>query len=145
MITLVNIPNKSVNDTWGLVKTDIANALNRSNGYALADHIKKWILEDKMQLWILWDAEANKDSKYYGVVVTEIIQRPLQRCLNIKIMIGKHREKWQHLIKHIEDFAWINNCDLLELVARPGWKKILKPFGYTESHVLLEKKKKEKK
>ena len=145
MIQLVNIPNKSVNETWGLVKTDIANALNRSNGYALADHIKKWILEDKMQLWILWDAEGNKDSKYYGVVVTEIIQRPLQRCLNIKIMIGKHREKWQHLIKHIEDFAWINNCDLLELVARPGWKKILKPFGYTESHVLLEKKKKEKK
>ena len=96
MITLVNIPNKSVNETWGLVKTDISNALNRSNGYALADHIKKWILESKMQLWILWDAEGNKDSKYYGVVVTEIIQRPLQRCLNIKIMIGKHREKWQH-------------------------------------------------
>ena len=144
MIQLINIPNKSVNDTWGLVKTDIANALNRSNGYALADHIKKWILENKMQLWILWDPEGNKDSKYYGVVVTEIIQRPLQRCLNIKIMIGKHREKWQHLIKHIEDFAWINNCDLLELVARPGWKKVLKPYGYTESHVLLEKKKEKK-
>jgi len=144
MIQLINIPSKSVNDTWGLVKTDIANALNRSNGYALADHIKKWILENKMQLWILWDPEGNKDSKYYGVVVTEVIQRPLQRCLNIKIMIGKHREKWQHLIKHIEDFAWINNCDLLELVARPGWKKVLKPYGYTESHVLLEKKKEKK-
>ena len=144
MIQLVNIPNKSVNDTWELVKTDISNALNRSNGYALADHIKKWILENKMQLWILWDPEGNKDSKYYGVVVTEVIQRPLQRCLNIKIMIGKHREKWQHLIKHIEDFAWINNCDLLELVARPGWKKVLKPYGYTESHVLLEKKKEKK-
>ena len=144
MIQLVNIPNKSVNDTWRLVKTDIANALNRSNGYALADHIKKGSLENNMQLWILWDPEGNKHSKYYGVVVTEIIQRPLQRCLNIKIMIGKHREKWQHLIKHIEDFAWINNCDLLELVARPGWKKVLKPFGYTESHVLLEKKKEKK-
>ena len=144
MIQLINIPSKSVNDTWGLVKTDIANALNRSNGYALADNIKKWILENKMQLWILWDPEGNKDSKYYGVVVTEVIQRPLQRCLNIKIMIGKHREKWQHLIKHIEDFAWINNCDLLELVARPGWKKVLKPYGYTESHVLLEKKKEKK-
>ena len=97
-----------------------------------------------MQLWILWDSEAEKQNKYYGVVVTEIIQRPLQRCLNIKIMIGRHREKWQHLIKHIEDFAWRQNCDLLELVARPGWKKILKPFGYTESHVLLEKKKENK-
>ena len=144
MIELIYVPTKSVNEVWGVVKTDIANSLNRSNGYALADHIKKWINEEKMQLWILWDKEAAKESKYYGLVVTEIIQRPLQRCLNIKIMTGRHREKWQHLIKHIEDFAWLNKCDLLELVASPGWKKVLKPFGYTESHVLLEKKKEKK-
>ena len=122
MIELIYVPTKSVNDVWALVKTDIANSLNRSNGYALADHIKEWISKEKMQLWILWDKEAAKESKYYGLVVTEIIQRPLQRCLNIKIMTGRHREKWQHLIKHIEDFAWLNKCDLLELVARPGWK-----------------------
>ena len=144
MIQLINIPTKSVDEAWRVVRTDIANALTRSNGYALSEHIKKWIIEEKMQLWILWDQEAEKE-KYYGVVVTEVIQRPLQRCLNIKIMTGRHREKWQHLIKHIEDFAWQQNCDLLELVARPGWKKILKPFGYKESHVLLEKKKKENK
>ena len=143
MIQLVNIPPESVSKAWGIVKADIANALARSNGYALADHILKWINEKKMQLWILWDPEA-ENNKYYGVVVTEIIQRPLQKCLNIKIMTGRHREKWQHLIKHIEDFAWQQNCDLLELVARPGWKKVLKPFGYTESHVLLEKKKENK-
>jgi len=144
MITLYNIPIKNVDEVWKVVKNDIANALTRSNGYALSDHIKKWIKDQKMQLWILWDPEAEQQNKYYGVVVTEVIQRPLQRCLNIKIMIGRHREKWQHLIKHIEDFAWQQNCDLLELVARPGWKKILKPFGYTESHVLLEKKKEKK-
>ena len=143
MIKLYNIPTNNVDEVWKVVKNDIANALTRSNGYALSDHIKKWIKDTKMQLWILWDAEAEKE-KYYGVVVTEVIQRPLQRCLNIKIMTGRHREKWQHLIKHIEDFAWINNCDLVELVARPGWKKVLKPFGYTESHVLLEKKKEKK-
>ena len=45
MIELIYMPTKSVNEVWGLIKTDIANALNRSNGYALADHIKKWINE----------------------------------------------------------------------------------------------------
>ena len=138
MIQLINVPTNNVNKVWKIVKIDIANSLSRSNGYAKQEHIKNWILEDKMQLWILWDSQ---DKKYYGVVVTEIIQRPLQRCLNIKIMTGSHREKWQHLVKQIEDFAWQNNCDLLELVARPGWKRVLKPFGYKESHVLLEKKK----
>ena len=95
MIELVRIPTENVNDAWGMVLQNIADALARSNGYARAEHIKKWILEDKMQLWILWDSQ---DKKYYGVVVTEIIQRPLQRCLNIKIMTGSHREKWQHLV-----------------------------------------------
>ena len=134
----IQIPKENIEEVWPIVVKDIADALARSNGYALAEHIKKWILENKMQLWIVWSL---KEKQYYGVCVTEIIQRPLQRCLNIKIMTGKHREKWQHLIKDIENFAWQNKCDLLELVVRPGWKKVLKPFGYKESHILLEKKK----
>ena len=138
MIEQVLIPTNKVEQVWSFAVKDIADALARSNGYARAEHIKKEILDNKMQLWILWDSETKE---YYGVCVTEIIQRPLQRCLNIKIMKGRHRDKWQHLIKHVEEFAWKNNCDLLELVARPGWKKVLKQYGYKESHVLLEKKK----
>ena len=53
MIELINIPTKQVNEIWKIVKNDVANALNRSNGYALADHIKQWILDKKMQLWVL--------------------------------------------------------------------------------------------
>ena len=138
MIEQVLIPTDKVKQVWSIVVKDIADALARSNAYARAEHIKKDILDNKMQLWILWDSETKE---YYGVCVTEIIQRPLQRCLNIKIMKGRHRDKWEHLIKHVEEFAWHNNCDLLKLVARPGWKKILKQYGYKESHVLLEKKK----
>jgi hypothetical protein len=143
MIQLVYIPNEKIDEAWHHVESNIADALARSSGYALASNFKEWIKEKKMQLWILWDKES--EHKYYGVVVTEIIQRPLQRVLNIKIMTGTHREKWQHLVKEIEDFAWFNNCDSMELVARPGWEKILKRFGYKKSHVLLEKHNKEKK
>ena len=143
MIQLVYIPNEKIDEAWHHVESNIADALARSNGYALASNFKEWIKEKKMQLWILWDKES--EHKYYGVVVTEIIQRPLQRVLNIKIMTGTHREKWQHLVKEIEDFAWFNNCDSMELVARSGWEKVLKRFGYKKSHVLLEKHNKEKK
>ena len=78
MIEQVLIPTNKVEQVWSFAVKDVADALARSNGYARAEHIKKWILDNKMQLWILWDS---KDKKYYGVVVTEIIQRPLQRCL----------------------------------------------------------------
>ena len=54
MIKLYNIPTKSVDEIWGVVKNDIANALSRSNGYALSDHIKQWIKDTKMHICILW-------------------------------------------------------------------------------------------
>ena len=117
MIELVQIPKENTNIVWKQCEGMIADAMASSNNYANASHFKEWISEGKMQLWFLWDKEADIDQRLYGIVVTEVIQRPLQRCLNIKIMTGKHRDKWQHLIKHIEDFAWQNNCDLLELVA----------------------------
>ena len=43
MIELVRIPTEKVNDAWGMVSKNIADALARSNGYARAEHIKKWI------------------------------------------------------------------------------------------------------
>ena len=143
MIELVYIPNDLVDSAWKNVEKDIADALARSNGYALAANIKQWIKDKKMQLWILWDKEDK--NQYYGVVVTEILQRPLKRCLNIRIMTGHHRDKWQHLIKNIEKFAWDNKCDSMELIARPGWQKELSRYGYQRSHVVLEKHKKENK
>ena len=143
MIELVYIPNDLVDSAWKNVEKDIADALARSNGYALAANIKQWIKDKKMQLWILWDKEDK--NQYYGVVVTEILQRPLKRCLNIRIMTGHHREKWQHLIKNIEKLAWDNKCDSMELIARPGWQKDLSKYGYQRTHVVLEKHKKENK
>ena len=143
MIDLVYIPNDLVDSAWKNVEKDIADALARSNGYALAANIKQWIKDKKMQLWILWDKEDK--NQYYGVVVTEILQRPLKRCLNIRIMTGHHRDKWQHLIKNIEKFAWDNKCDSMELIARPGWQKELSRYGYQRTHVVLEKHKKENK
>ena len=143
MIELVYIPNDLVDSAWKNVEKNIADALARSNGYALAANIKQWIKDKKMQLWILWDKEDK--NQYYGVVVTEILQRPLKRCLNIRIMTGHHREKWQHLIKNIEKFAWDNKCDSMELIARPGWQKDLSKYGYQRTHVVLEKHKKENK
>ena len=54
-------------------------------------------------------------------------------------MTGKQRNKWQHLVKVIEDFAKENKCQMLELIARPGWQKVMNNFGYKRTHVVLEK------
>ena len=140
MINLVGIPKENVEASWSRVEQSVTEALIRSGGYANSNHFKEWCIDSKCQLWILWDAEEPiAEKKYYGVVITEVIQRPLQKCFYIRIMTGHHREKWQHLVKHLEKFALDNNCDKMELIARPGWERVLRNFRYKKSHILLEK------
>mgnify|MGYP006956549928 FL=1 len=140
MIKLVGIPRDAINKVWSKVENDIIAALDRSGNWANSTYFYDRCKEGKYQLWVLWDKDEPTDvKKYYGIVVTEIIQRQLQKCCLIKIMTGHHREKWQHLLKDIEVWAALNNCDKMELMARPGWERILKNFKYSKSHVLLEK------
>ena len=56
------------------------------------------------------------------------------------IMTGKQRHKWQYLVKDIEQFAKDEGCQMMELIARPGWQKVLNNYGYQRTHVVLEKK-----
>ena len=137
---LVNIPSSNLDDVWSLVKKDISEALSYSGNHTDAQFVYDCIKEKKMQLWVVWDKDKPTTlEKYYGVVVTEVVQRKLKRSCQIFIMTGKHRQKWQHLISVLEDFAIENNCTNMELFARKGWEKIMEQFDYKKTHVVLEK------
>ena len=70
------------------------------------------------------------------------------RCITLQSQ-NQHKLLWYSLkidltaenifIKHLEKFALDNNCDKMELIARPGWERVLRNFRYKKSHVLLEK------
>ena len=139
-MNLVHIPSSNLDDVWSLVKKDISEALSYSGNHTDADFVYDSVREDKMQLWVVWDKDKSTTlEKYYGVVVTEIVKRKLIQSCNIFIVTGRHRQKWQHLISVLEDFALENNCTNMELFARKGWKKIMEQFNYKTTHVVLEK------
>ena len=139
-MNLVNIPSSNLDDVWSLVKKDIAEALSYSGNHTDAQFVYDCVKENKMQLWVVWDKDKKTTiDKYYGVVVTEIVKRKLIQSCNIFIVTGKHRQKWQHLISVLEDFAIENNCTNMELIARKGWKRIMEQFDYKQTHVVLEK------
>jgi hypothetical protein len=112
---LVRIPTKELDKVWSLIEKDIKNAL-------------------------AYSSHQDNNNKYFGVVVTEIIKRKLGKVCHIYIMTGRQRHKWQYLIKDIEEFAKKEDCQMMELIARPGWQKVLNNFGYKKTHVVLEKK-----
>tara|TARA_R110002020_G_scaffold8334_1_gene33607 strand:+ start:2829 stop:3269 length:441 start_codon:yes stop_codon:yes gene_type:complete len=137
---LVRIPTSNIDEVWPLVKKDIADALVFSGNHTDAHFVFDTLKQEKFQLFIVWDKNQKTTlEKYYGVVVTEIVEKKLTKACHIFIMTGRQRQKWTALIKVIEDFAEQNNCDLLELIARPGWQRILKDYNYKRTHVVLEK------
>ena len=139
-MNLVNIPSSNLDDVWSLVKKDIQEALSYSGNHTDAEFVYDTLKENKMQLWVVWDNSKSKTvDKYYGVVVTEIVKRKLIQSCNIFIVTGRHRQKWQHLISVLEDFATDNNCTNMELIARKGWQRIMEQFDYKQTHVVLEK------
>ncbi len=137
---LVNIPSSNLEDVWSLVKKDISEALSYSGNHTDAQFVYDCVKENKMQLWVVWDKDKKTTlDKYYGVVVTEIVKRKLIQSCNVFIVTGRQRQKWQHLINVLEDFAIENNCTNMELIARKGWEKIMEQFDYKKTHVVLEK------
>tara|TARA_A100000172_G_scaffold15616_1_gene8218 strand:+ start:210 stop:650 length:441 start_codon:yes stop_codon:yes gene_type:complete len=139
-MNLVRIPTSNADEVWNLVKKDIVEALSFSGNQTDADFVYESIKSEKMQLWVLWDKEQlTPTEKYYGVVVTEIIQRKLKRSCHVFIMTGRSRQKWTPLIKVLEDFAIEQECNQMELFARPGWQKVLQNFKYKRTHIVLEK------
>jgi hypothetical protein len=137
---LVQIPIQELEKVWGIVEKDIKSALAYSSQLTDSDFVFDTLKEGKFQLWVLWDKNQKKTiDKYFGVVVTEIIKRKFGKVCHIYIMTGKQRTKWQHLITKVEDFAKQEGCKMMELIARPGWQRVLDDYGYKRTHVVLEK------
>lgn len=141
----VYIPPNNINKVWVLAEPYIKEALSYSNNHHHADHFKDLLIGGKLQLWMIWDDKAKRaQDKLYGVIVSEIVIKSLRKVCHISIATGKNRQKWQHLIEKLENFAKDQGCDLMELIARPGWQKILDKYNYKKTHVVLEKELKEK-
>jgi len=138
---LVRIPAEQIDQVWSLIEKDIKDALAFSGNLTSSNFVLENTKINKFQVWVLWDKDKKTTKeKYFGVVVTELIKRELGKVCHIYIMTGRQRNKWQFLVKDIEQFAIDEDCLMMELIARPGWKRILNNFDYKMTHVVLEKK-----
>lgn len=82
-----------------------------------------------MQLWVVYI-----DDTLIAYTVTQIIDYPCSRRLVIPFVGGKHIDKWLYLLNYIIEWGKKQSCEAIEGYGRPGWKKILQPFGVEKIH-----------
>lgn len=133
MTELCGVPAERIALVWPAIEPLIKGAASLSRGKFSADDIRAGLESRDMQLWMAWDNGP------VAVAVTQIAEHPRKKTCRIRIVTGRYREGWQHYIRAIEAWAASNGCTGMELIARPGWERVLRSYGYEKTHVLLER------
>lgn len=128
----VGVPRERVADWWQEIEPFIAEAVE-GRGYESHD-IFKSLFAGEMNL-CLFDTETGVEA----VCVSEVLQRPHFDVWRILITTGRNRQNWQHHIETVAERARAIGCKRMEILARPGWERVLKDYGWKKTHVLLEK------
>jgi len=124
-ITLV--PVEYVHTVWGNVDKYIADAVAYTYGrFTVADALE-CVLDKGYSLWVAFDEERIK-----GAVITNIVQYPRKRFLNMLFCGGEDGFDWKDsMLQMLRHWAYDNNCDGIEATGRSGWQKIFKDDGLT--------------
>ena len=140
LVSILPLEPKDIERFWPLAEFMVAEALSYSGKYADAAWVREELKKDMMQSWIMFGSDELEENKVFGICVGRIGVMPNFNQYEIVICTGKRRELWEdNLIKTVTDFAITNKCKRLSIMARPGWERVSKKWGWKKKHVQLEK------
>ena len=85
------------------------------------EDIARLVDEGRMQSWTKGDS----------FVVTEIVEYPRKKVMNVVIAVGDLQEVLS-LIPAIADFGKDHGCESMRMQGRRGWGEVLPHFGWHE-------------
>ena len=140
LVSILPIETKDIESFWPLTEFMVAEALVFSGKYADYSWIFEELKKDLMQCWIMFGSDESEENKVFGICIGRIGVMPNYNQYEIIICTGKRRDLCEDsLIKDVTEFAQLNKCKRLSIMARPGWEKVSKKWGWKKKHVQLEK------
>ena len=140
LVSILPLEPKDIEKFWPLAEFMVAEALSYSGKYADPKDILEWLKKDTMQCWIMFGSDEEEQNKVFGICIGRIGAMPNFNQYEIVICTGKRRDLWQdNLEAEIVKFAKANQCKRLSIMARPGWERVTKQYGWKKRHVQLEK------
>jgi hypothetical protein len=137
---VVPIPAANVPTVWRLVDGKLKHyCVRASDGGCTLETLFRVLTNGEMQLWVVWDDDAESDDeKCLAAVVTQIgFELSGQKICTIYATSGRRADDWVHLIDKIEDWAAKQGCERLHILGRKGWAAKLP--DYRLRRILLSK------
>ena len=122
---------EDVSDYWQLVGPILKKATDVSEGrYSISD-LKERCESGAFQLWLVID-----NGRVNAALTFSISIFPQKRILSIHYLGGEMMKDWiAPLADFMQRMTLVQQCDGLEFVGRPGWEKVLAPFGLRKAFV----------
>ena len=134
MISLV--PNEYLHLVWDKARDHLVHFEKRSGGKYSVDDIGKMISDEIQQLWII----ADDDHEVVGAVVTQVWETPQKKICDVVACAGDGLDDYLYeSMKELENFARLNHCDAMRVEGRNGWLKVLEPYGFGKTSIVMEK------
>jgi len=119
----------------GIVWTNVSHLLRKTEDYGSdTNHIWNSL---NAGIWRLWIYE--QDDRILAAATTSFVRYPAGKMLRIETVGGVDMSEWLDEITKLEHFAMKNGCIGMDIFARKGWEKVLKPYGYEFNSILLRK------
>lgn len=126
----------NLDSAWPIAAPWLMQAIGEADTWRDVDHLRQEILRGNAHLWMFQD---KKTKDVLVVIVTEAIMLGGKPCLVIRWLGGADMQKWLDDIAIIERWAAVQGFHKVEVWGRPGWQRMLKPYGFRETFRVLEK------
>jgi len=125
---------------WSLVQFMIAEGLKFDGNPMSGKEMRTKISTGEYQLFMMFGSDDGEKYKVFGCFVTRIHQLPNFRQVEVILLRGEKRELWQEgAAQTIENLGRQHGCKRVAVLARPGWKNFLEPFGWKIKRYLYQK------
>lgn len=127
--TVQAIGARDIDTAWPMINQEVARILRYAPDFSLAD-VYFGLKECSFQCWLVM-----LDREIVGVCITEVLERTNNKICNIFGLAGKAFKEWEHTLAVLEDWAREIGCTVIRAQVRKG----LKPEGFRQTHVVIER------
>lgn len=111
-----------------VLQNRLTKALKIGGDTHTIEDIQQAIARGTMQCFVKGDSFA----------ITEIINAPKKRFLNVFLIVGELSILELH--DEVEEFAKMAGCDFMQAYGRPGWTPKIKSLGWEPSRIVFRRK-----
>lgn len=133
-MNLFPINPTQVDAVWPAIESLIDDACKTSRGRFRPEYWQEFC-KTAGKLWIVTD----RMDQVRAAGISMVHNQGARQICRMRVIAGEGLKDWVGHISDIELWAKRNGCDGMEIVGGKGWERVMKPYGYDLTHVVLEK------